>query len=566
MLTCLTGTLLNRRPNLTQFSMPILPRSKSVQALLRLTLDTVPWIGLAAGSLLLPTSVLPGFAPYPDLLLPVFILTSGAVALWGRRRWMSSAHLSRSSPRQSPFSFADPSSSFASARRHPEEKNRDALTTLADRTHLLKRLSEALARAPSTSEPSLGTPALLTVRTDEYQDVTESFGHQAGQDLLTAAATRLADVFPQSATIARIAEDTFAVLLPEVDDVRAKDLAEELRDRFTPPFNIAGHRVPIEVSIGLALRPSPDSTFDNAEEMLQASYSAMHQVQRRDGDNLVVFRDDNQEGTRRLQRRERLRRAIQDDELTLHYQPIVHLVSEEAVGAEALVRWDHPDRGVLSPAAFIPLAEETGLVGELDRWVFNQALEDAEQWTSGPNSPLDWISVNISPQSAEGDLQAWCLDKLSDASIPEGALHLEITERWALRDDHPLQHLRDEGVRLSIDDFGTGYSSLRYLRSLNADVLKIDSEFIQDLGRDEKTTAIVQFLMNLSLRLDVRVIAEGVETDEQASILRDLGCAMAQGYHFARPTPPHKLVERVTPTAADPPLRNEDLDRSAERG
>lgn len=450
----------------------------------------------------------------------------------------------------------------AAPRRSPQAQDRDALTGLADRTHLLDELSETLAQVPNDLNSPDEGPALLTIRTNEYREVTESFGHQAGQDLLTAVASRIEAALPSSATVARIAEDTFAVLLPEVKPEQARNVGEDLKDRFDSPFNIAENRVPIEVSIGLALRPSPDSLFETAEEMLQASYSAMHQVQRQDGDNLVVFQNDNQNGTRRLQRRERLRRAIREDELTLHYQPIVHLVSEKAVGAEALVRWDHPDRGVLSPGTFIPLAEETGLIGELDRWVFNQALEDAERWTDGSDSPLDWISVNISPQSAEGDLQAWCLRKLSDASIPDGGLHLEITERWALRDERPLQPLRDEGVRLSIDDFGTGYSSLRYLRSLNADVLKIDSEFIQDLGRDEKTTAIVQFLMNLSLRLDVEVIAEGVETAQQASILRELGCAMAQGYYFARPVPAPKLLERTGSTTAAPSPQ-EDSDRPA---
>ncbi len=537
----------------------------SIRSLIGLGLDALPWIGLAVALLLLPPSVLGSSAAY---LLPILVLAGGAVVLWGRRRrWAASAGTStaRSDDVQTgsttPLPGKSPSAPQSVPRRRPQDQNRDALTGLADRTHLLGELSEALAA--SNAAPRRDNPALLTIRTNEYQDVTESFGHQAGQNLLTAVASRITEVPPPDATVARIAEDTFAVLLPEAESDHARDLGEALKERFESPFDIAENCIPIEVSIGLATRPSPDSMFENAEEMLQAGYSAMHQVQRRDGENLIVFRRDDQDGTRRLQRRERLRQAIRDDELTLYYQPIIHLVSGEAVGAEALVRWDHPDRGVLSPGAFIPLAEETGLIGELDRWVFSQALEDAERWTDGPDSPLDWISANISPQSAEGDLQAWCLRKLSDAAIPDGGLHLEITERWALHDKRPLQPLRDEGVRLSIDDFGTGYSSLRYLRSLNADVLKIDSEFIQDLGQDEKTTAIVQFLMNLSLRLDVEVIAEGVETDQQASILRNLGCAMAQGYHFARPVPAHQLVDRVGAALEDPSPQKEDEGRPA---
>jgi len=547
--------------------MAFLPRSTSIQSLVELGLDALPWIGLAAVPLLLPAPVLEDIAPFPHILLPLLILASGAVVLWGRRRRAarSGSPTARSSAARTESTTSPsgepPSTPQAVSRRRPQDQSRDTLTGPADRTHLLNELSEALAASNEAAHG--GSPALFIVRTDEYQDVTESFGHQAGQNLLTTVASRIADVPPPGATVACIAEDTFAVLLSEAESERARNLGEALKERFESPFDIADNRIPIEVSIGLATRPSPDSMFENAEEMLRAGYSAMHQVQRRSRENLIVFRRDDQDGTRRLQRRERLRQAIRDDELTLYYQPIIHLVSGGVVGAEALVRWDHPDRGVLSPGAFIPLAEETGLVGELDRWVFSQALEDAERWTDGPNSPLDWISANISPQSAEGDLQAWCLRKLSDASIPDGGLHLEITERWALHDERPLQPLRAEGVRLSIDDFGTGYSSLRYLRSLNADVLKIDSEFIQDLGQDEKTTAIVQFLMNLSLRLDVEVIAEGVETGQQASILRNLGCAMAQGYHFARPVPTQHLVDHVESPPADTSPQKEDEVRPA---
>lgn len=515
-------------------------------------------MGLAAGSFFLPASTLSNVVPYPRALISLLVLLGGAFVIAGRRRWTSlhpdESTTSSSNRTSSPSSPSyDTSSPLSHSTPHAApNQNQDPLTGLVDRKGLLRKISEALEQAPNEPENDDAGPALFTVRINEYRDVTESFGHQAGQNLLTAVASRTVEVSPSTATTARIAEDTFAVFLPAAEDDQGHEVGEALLQSLESPFNIAGHQIPIEASIGLALRPSPNSVFENAEEMLQASYSAMHQVQRHDENQFNVYQNGPQNGTRRLQRRERLRQAIREDELILYYQPIVHLVSGNTVGAEALVRWNHPERGILSPAAFIPLAEETGLVGALDRWVFNQALEHASTWTKGPDSPLDWISVNISPQSAEGNLQSWGLQKLSNASLPDGGLHLEITERWALRDERLLQPLRDEGVRLSIDDFGTGYSSLRYLRSLNADVLKIDSEFIQDLGRDEKTTAIVQFLMNLSLRLDVEVIAEGVETAEQESILRDLGCAMAQGYHFSRPVPAHTLIERAESTSPPP--------------
>ncbi len=533
-------------------------RSFSFRLLAGVGMEALPWMGLAAGSFLLPVSTLSNVVPYPRVLISLLILSGGASVIVGRRRWISlyldetaTSSSDRTSSLSSPPYETSSPLSYPTPRSAPNQ-SQDSLTGLADRKGLLRKISEALEQAPNDPENDDGGPALFTVRINEYRDVTESFGHQAGQNLLTAVASRTVEVCPPTATSARIAEDTFAVLLPEADDDQGRKVGEALLQSFDSPFNIAGHQIPIEASIGLALRPSPNSVFESAEEMLQTSYSAMHQVQRHGENQVNVYQNGPQNDTRRLQRRERLRQAIKDDELILYYQPIVHLVSDNTVGAEALVRWDHPERGILSPAAFIPLAEETGLVGALDRWVFNQALEHASTWTKGTDSPLDWISVNISPQSAEGNLQSWGLQKLSDASLPDGGLHLEITERWALRDERLLQPLRDEGVRLSIDDFGTGYSSLRYLRSLNADVLKIDSEFIQDLGRDEKTTAIVQFLMNLSLRLDVEVIAEGVETTEQENILRDLGCAMAQGYHFSRPVPAPTLTERTESTSPPP--------------
>ncbi len=521
----------------------------STRTVVAIGVDALPWIGLATGAVLFPSPALPNGAPVHPLWLPILILIGGGLFIAGRHRWAPLG------PRDAQPPPPDPGQPAASRPRDslpflapssPPEQSRDVLPSLVDRAALLKTMTERLQES-SSEAPSDGTAslALVTVRIAEYRDVTESFGHQAGQELLAAVASRIMDLSPSSATTAHTAEDTFAILLPEIEALPAEELGHDLLQSFDPPFDIGGHQIPIEASIGLAIRPSSDSPFGSAEKMLQASYSAMHRVQRQGGDDLEVYQNEGQHETRWLQRRERLREAIRRDELTLFYQPVVHLVSGATIGAEALVRWQHPERGLLSPAAFIPIAEETGLIEDLDRWVFHQALQHASRWTTMPDASLDWVSVNVSPQSLEGDFQNWGHEYLNEVSLPDGSLHLEVTERWALRDERSLQALREQGVRLSIDDFGTGYSSLRYLRSLNADTLKIDREFVQDLGRDEKTTAIVQFLMNLSLRLDVEVIAEGVEAAEQAEILRDLGCAMAQGYHFARPVPADTLAESI---------------------
>jgi len=524
----------------------------SVRAALRIGVEVIPWAGLALLLSVQPLSALRTTVPQAPVVLPLLIFLGGSLLVLARQRWLAVPSAEVWSPMlglqpSSNSSRAPSSSETTLLDDSPTEQFTDTLRSLADRTALLDALAKCLGRA-AEDEPT--SPALITLRITEYREVTESFGHQAGQDLMTAVAGRVADLAPPAATTARTAEDTFAVLLPQTNSTRAHEVSRSLLRSFDTPFDVASRQVPFEASIGLAVRPTPDSRFGSAEKMLRASHSAMHQAQRQEGDNLKVYRPDDQREMHWLQRRERLREAIRQDELVLHYQPIVHLVSGDPVGAEALVRWNHPDRGLLSPAAFMPLAEETGLVEEIDRWVFSQVLARASTWTTSPNRSLDWLSVNVSPQSMEGDFQRWCYDKLREASVPDGSLHLEITERWALRDEESLRPLREEGMRLSIDDFGTGYSSLRYLRSLEADVLKIDREFIQDLGRDEKTTAIVQFLMNLSLRLDVEVIAEGVSTVEQEDVLRDLGCAMAQGHHFVKPMPADALLKHIGPSSS----------------
>lgn len=664
--------------------MDVLSRSISTRPLLSVGLELLPWVGLAVGVTLLPTSTLEGLALSPRIALPVLLLVGGAAAVFGRRKLsetsspssqetpkhIESGHApfapdfhstnSSNAPRlngsevrpseadesslpvmisrpdctivavnedfEHKFGYAegevlgktpseigiwgngdtesmvrkqltlgkavqneevslrsangtahrallsiDPASGEADDRlvwtlpgtaprqngkRPHRVLSRDSLTGLADRTALLEETTRVLEDTKDETEG----PALLSITIEEYRGATESFGHDAGQQLIAAAASRIENAIPPRATAARIAEDTFAILLSETNEDQAREVGQTLLQELEVPFEIAGRQVPIQSSIGLALRPDDDTLFSSAEKMLQASYSAMYQVRREDGTNLNVVRGASQDDSRWLHRRERLREAIHQDELTLHYQPIVHLISEEMVGAEALVRWDHPERGLLPPSAFLPLAEETGLVGQIDRWVFERALQQASEWTRSPDGPVDWVSVNISPQSIEDDLQSWSRDKLRDVSLPDGALQLEITERWAIRDERSLRSLRDEGVRLAIDDYGTGYSSLRYLRSLDADVLKIDQEFIEDLGQDQKTTAIVQFLLNLSLRLDVEVIAEGVETAEQAETLQDLGCAMAQGYHFEKPIPAETLVERAYSTNWPTPHSDEALE------
>jgi EAL domain-containing protein (putative c-di-GMP-specific phosphodiesterase class I)/GGDEF domain-containing protein len=386
---------------------------------------------------------------------------------------------------------------------------------------------------------------VVTIAVGDYRAVTESFGHRASQELIASAASRLRQVAPPDAALAQIADDTFAILLTgrAIEDVRAT--CQELLERFASTFRVGDTRLSTHGSAGLAFQSPQGPHFRSAERLIQASYSAMCRSRREGGNTLNVASPPYTQESLPLYRRERLRRAVRDGELALHYQPVVSLVTGATLGAEALIRWDHPERGLLRPGAFLPAAEGTDVADEIDRWVFETALRNAQSWVRPGASPVDWVSVNVSPGSLERGFQDWCLRHVREASLPEGALHLEITEQSALQDVSSLQPLRRAGLKLAIDDFGTGYSSLNVLRSLDADVLKIDQTFVDAVGSDPKTTAIVQFLLNLSLRLDLEVIAEGVTEAEHADTLRELGCSMGQGYHFSRPVPEATLLEQA---------------------
>lgn len=239
----------------------------------------------------------------------------------------------------------------------------------------------------------------------------------------------------------------------------------------------------------------------------------------------------------RLSRRQRLSGAIDRNELVLYYQPIVDLLEGGIRGAEALVRWDHPDRGLVSPGAFIPFAEETGLIGRIDQWVLRAAVDQVARWRESA-SEVERIRVNVTPhEDLDESFQSDLLDHLDERGVPGHVLELEITERMALEESDQFDYLRERGVRLAIDDFGTGYSSLFYLQRLEADTLKIDPFFTREIQSDGRTNVIVDSILDIADRLGMDVIAECVETEEQRRRLQDMGCPLAQGFLFARPMP-----------------------------
>ncbi len=436
-------------------------------------------------------------------------------------------------------------------RRYAEEQLayqalHDPLTGLPNRSLLLDRVGHALALARRHDS----TAALLYANIDNFQLINDSFGHEVGDQLLICVARRLQDVLRSSDTVARVDRDIlarvggdeFVVLCESLSAERdAIDIAERIKADFDPPFQVAEESIFVRVSIGIALT----STSANPGSLIRDADTAMHRAKERGGDRYEVF--DSEIRARvldRIRNETELRGAIAADQLLLHYQPIVSVLDGGIVGAEALLRWNHPERGLVPPLDFIPLAEESGLIVPFGRWVLERALEQLVLWqtTLGAHCPLH-VSVNISArQVMDDDLPALLSELLERYHVRPSQLMLEFTESILLEGTdgcvEVLRALRKLGVRLALDDFGTGYSSLAYLRRLPFDALKLDRSFIAGLADTVTDAQITAAVIEMARALEMTVIAEGVEAGDQLECLRRLGCHFAQGFYFARPKPP----------------------------
>ncbi|MFW6193165.1 MAG: EAL domain-containing protein [Gemmatimonadota bacterium] len=415
----------------------------------------------------------------------------------------------------------------------------DQLTGLPNRTLFRDRLEHALERADRE-----GTEvAVLALDLDRFKAVNDSLGHPAGDRVLRSVASRLEEVLRDEDTVARVGGDQFAVLLEEVDSPSGIErAAERIRRAFERPFRAEGSEFTLTASIGAAHSASSSREPD---DLIRLADAAMYRVKSPGSTDLHVY-DPNRDRdvTERLQREAALERAIREGQIVVHYQPVYRLATEEIVGAEALVRWEHPDRGLVPPGEFIPVAEESGLIVPLGRRVLERALEQAGRWRrEGLVNPGRFrIGVNLSAREyREDDLVDAVEDAAASAGVPLSMLTLEITETAAVTGRGHLQALREKGLRLAIDDFGTGYSSLQYLRHLDADVLKVDRSFISDLEDDERDQALVKAILFLARETGITVVAEGVETGDQLAWLREQGCPEAQGYYFARPVPGEEM-------------------------
>jgi len=421
----------------------------------------------------------------------------------------------------------------------------DPLTGLPNRVLFVDRLEHALARLGR--QQSLC--AILFLDLDHFKLVNDSLGHQVGDELLAAAAPRLKQALRSSDTVARFGGDEFGVLLEDIASERdAIETAERIAAIFARPFVLSGSEHFVTTSIGIALARGGEQ----ADELIRDADAAMYRAKDRGRARYEVF-DEGMRGRaiERLRVENDLRRALERGELRLEYQPVVSLRDFAIVGVEALLRWRHPERGEISPAEFIPIAEENGLIEPLGRWVLEQACRQAAQWYQArPDAAPITMSVNLSAvQVTRRSLPDVVASVLRSTGLDPACLSLEITETVMVRDadglGEVLKALKALGVRLVLDDFGTGYSSLSYLTRLPLDVLKVDRSFVDGLGSEPRDTAITETIIAMSRALSLEVVAEGVETADHVRELSRLGCGMAQGFHFSRAVPAEEITRAL---------------------
>jgi diguanylate cyclase (GGDEF)-like protein/PAS domain S-box-containing protein len=412
----------------------------------------------------------------------------------------------------------------------------DALTGLPNRALLPLRIEAALADAHGAARL-----AVLFLDCDNFKYVNDSLGHAAGDDLLAQLARRLQGCARRGDTVARFGGDEFAILLTDLPNEGAAGLlAERVLNELAQPFVVAGRELRITASIGLVLAGARQESPD---DLLRYADMAMYRAKAQGKNRYAIFDAAmHVAAASRLDLEGDLRRALEQAEFELHYQPVVNLASGAAVGLEALLRWNHPTQGLLAPSEFIPLAEETGLIVPLGRWALERACRQVAEWGRlQPHAAALNVSVNVSSRQFRGggELLEHVMAALEHSGLAPGQLTLELTETAMLDDTlaaaDTLARLDALGVRLALDDFGLGYSSLAHVKRFPLDLLKIDRQFVADAGRRRADTIILSGLIGLARALNLAVVAEGVETAAQAALLRELGCELGQGYYFARP-------------------------------
>ena len=432
-----------------------------------------------------------------------------------------------------------------SAIKHSEQElaflaHHDPLTGLPNRLLFNDRVEQALAAAEANKRGC----ALLLLDLDHFQSINDGLGHTIGDQLLKLVGDRLHDLLGNGVTLARLGGDEFAMLAENCQEVgQAGKLAQSIIERLREPFEFEGHRLFISASVGISLFPS-DAL--GAEQLLRNADSALFKAKANGRACYALYTEElTAHAQHRVETAGELRRALEQDELRVFYQPVFDLFSTRMVGVEALVRWQHPQRGLVPPGEFIPIAERTGLIADIDAWVLRRACRQMVQWQE-EGRDLAFVAVNLSSRLfGQRDLYRQVAEVLQETGLDPALLELEVTESAVMEDPEvaleQLHRLRELGLSLAIDDFGTGYSSLLRLKRLPVQKLKIDQGFVAGLPLDDDDIAIVRVIIALARSMGMQVHAEGIEQAEQARFLLEQQCQLGQGYWFGRPVPAHDL-------------------------
>jgi diguanylate cyclase (GGDEF)-like protein len=415
----------------------------------------------------------------------------------------------------------------------------DDLTDLPNRALLVDRLRTAVRRAGRDGS----RVAVLFVDLDNFKVINDSLGHSIGDALLRTVGERIAGAVRDGDTVARFGGDEFVILCEQLSsDQEAMLVTRRVLEEISAPVSLSGEDRVVTASIGLSTQAGPT---DDPERLLRDADAAMYTAKAKGRARVEIFDSSmHTSALVRLDTETALRRAVENDELVLHYQPVVDLADGSIVGAEALVRWERPDHGLVPPGEFIPVAEESGLIVPVGEWVMAKACADLADWRSrlGDRHRFLELAINLAQrQLASPRLTSVIEACIMTAGVPPECICLEVTETDIMADakqtSHTLQELKELGVSIAIDDFGTGYSSLAYLKLFPVDVLKLDQSFVDGLGHDPNDTAIAATILALARTLSVRSLAEGIETTTQLAELRRLACNLGQGYLFSRPVP-----------------------------
>ena len=468
------------------------------------------------------------------------VLTVVAVLLWMMLAW--AAGMAAQERRQTNDQLAGRVQELHHRTLH------DPLTGLANRDLLLDRLAQALQRA----ERHHTHVAVLFLDLDDFKLINDSLGHAAGDHLLVEVGQRLTAQLRGTDTAARFGGDEFVLVCEGLsDDQESVRIADRITAALRPPFLIDGREIPITASIGIAV---PPSTTHPPHQLLQDADQAMYRAKASGGGRFDVFNDALRDrAIHRLNTEMDLRHAVDRDELRLVYQPIIDLTTNRVSGMEALLRWQHPTRGLLAPAEFLPVAESSSSIVSIGSWVLEEACAQATRWHAA--DPRLTMAINVSlRQLIAGSFDAALTHALDHTGVDPAVIHLEITETALLQATPSMKKqlavVSGWGVSVGLDDFGTGYSSLSLIKDFPVRFLKIDQTFTNGLGHDPDDTAITTAVLGLGRNLGMHTIAEGIETPDQLTRLRDLGCRYGQGYHLARPQPAahiQQLLDQTTP-------------------